>query len=364
MTDGREKVQKEEFDGVPEYLMILITQECNLNCSYCYLHEKPEGQIRREVVEPVFRWLASSGKKVHFQITGGEPLLYPELVEYILKRIRSDFSSATVGIQTNGSLIDDALSRMFKKYGVQVGISLDGTEEVHDEFRSGFSETLRGIVALEREEVDFGITCVVYEENVRNLDELLLTLAGFRGFRGINLDLLTVKKPFCTGPKPALPASIKEGVGKLLRALYWVNRYRAVPIRFSQMEALFRKGSPCPAVRKKSLAVCPDGELYPCAHLIGDETFSCGFVDDLSGRRDAPYELLKKSVSKFRRKNRSFCHLCPCDCPARLYYNYINTFKDLATDPACTLFETVYAGVSCERFEELSGELAFLREVK
>jgi uncharacterized protein len=75
-----------------------------------------------------------------FTLFGGEPLLVPErdledLWAWGLARFGSN------AIQTNGTLINDNHIRMFKKYQVEVGISIDGPRELND---------LRWIGSLER----------------------------------------------------------------------------------------------------------------------------------------------------------------------------------------------------------------------
>ncbi|HCX89504.1 MAG TPA: radical SAM protein, partial [Deltaproteobacteria bacterium] len=67
----------------PRYLVLLLTTACNLNCAYCYREERDHFQsMPREVAEKALRLAASSGSSFHVQITGGEPCLEPELIEW------------------------------------------------------------------------------------------------------------------------------------------------------------------------------------------------------------------------------------------------------------------------------------------
>jgi uncharacterized protein len=74
-----------------------------------------------------------------------------------------------------------------------VGVSLDGPPAVHEQQRGMAAETLRGLKLLEREGIPFRVTTVLTQTNVRVLDRLVLTLAGFACAGGIGLDLLVNK---------------------------------------------------------------------------------------------------------------------------------------------------------------------------
>jgi uncharacterized protein len=66
-----------------------------------------------------------------FTLFGGEPLLVPEQdLEELWSWGLSQYGRNSV--QTNGTLINDEHIRMFKKYKVHVGISLDGPGELND----------------------------------------------------------------------------------------------------------------------------------------------------------------------------------------------------------------------------------------
>ena len=73
----------------------------------------------------------------------------------------------SLSIQTNGTLIDEAWAEVFKKHRVQVGISMDGPQPVHDMFRVDHAgrgshvQVERGIQILRDAHVPYGILCVI-----------------------------------------------------------------------------------------------------------------------------------------------------------------------------------------------------------
>lgn len=105
--------------------------KCNIQCQYCYQNpQRDAGNVLREYdMELMKKRVAEEGGG--FTLFGGEPLLIPikdleELWSWGLDRYGRN------AIQTNGTLINDDHLRLFKKYKVQVGISVDGPLDLND----------------------------------------------------------------------------------------------------------------------------------------------------------------------------------------------------------------------------------------
>ncbi|MEA3290780.1 MAG: radical SAM protein, partial [Pseudomonadota bacterium] len=105
--------------------------KCNIQCQYCYQDpQRDAGNVlHRFDVEKMKASLAQSGAE--FTIFGGEPLLTPEPVLEELWSFGLDKYGSN-GIQTNGTLISDRHVDLFKQYKVNVGISVDGPEDLND----------------------------------------------------------------------------------------------------------------------------------------------------------------------------------------------------------------------------------------
>jgi len=89
----------------------------------------------REVAAGSLEYAAGSGLPFHVQLTGGEPTLEPALIEWVVSLIRQKGWPATIGLQTNGSLLDRSLVGICKHYDIQMGVSLDGPPEVQERMR-------------------------------------------------------------------------------------------------------------------------------------------------------------------------------------------------------------------------------------
>lgn len=122
-----------------EILPVGVT--CNLRCDYCYEQPEREKQpVHRYNRDAVIKGLKYSHG--FWQIFGGEPLLLQiEQLEELLKIGYEKWGYT--GIQTNGTLITSAHVDLFRKYRTQVGISLDGPDELNDSRWAGTLEATR-----------------------------------------------------------------------------------------------------------------------------------------------------------------------------------------------------------------------------
>ena len=302
--------------------------------------------MSRDIAEAGIRLAASSGLPFHVQMTGGEPTLEPGLIERVGGLIRKEAWPATIGIQTNGTLLEKSMIRIFKKYDIQVGVSLDGPPSIHETLRGKADATLKGLKLLSDEGVGFRVTTVITDKNVMALGELVLLLSVFPSAMGLGLDLLVRKGRAMKGDSVdhPPPQELRRGLRSLAKALKWVNRNRPHPIELRELallrQAARRKGaSPfCHACIGESMAVHPDGTVYPCSQTVGDPDFALGTIDAI----DALDETCLLRLGGYRLEGDACgaCPLsgsCPGDCPSRLYYNGTQKGK-----LACIMYQTLW----------------------
>ena len=84
-------------------LYIKVTDYCNANCKFCANGSCTDfGKIDLEKLEFVIRYLKDNNRLHSISLTGGEPMINPDLVNKILNLIWSVDSRIQVQISTNG----------------------------------------------------------------------------------------------------------------------------------------------------------------------------------------------------------------------------------------------------------------------
>lgn len=142
-----------------DYLRISITDLCNLRCSYCMpkgVTEKLRHKdiITYEEVENLCRAAASLGvKKV--RITGGEPLVRPDISKLISK-IKAISGIEDISITTNGVLLLE-LAQELRNSGLdRLNISLDSLKKHRYSALTGKDELEKVLKGIEKaKEVGF-----------------------------------------------------------------------------------------------------------------------------------------------------------------------------------------------------------------
>ena len=157
------------------HVVMQPTTGCNLNCTYCYLPGRDKyRRMRPEVAVAVATAVRTAPHQITILWHGGEPLscgigLFRELLEPF-RELRTE-GRIQHSVQTNATLINDEWCGLFKEEGVSVGVSLDGyekqnTSRVNWADGPSFSEAMRGIEALKRHGIEFGVIAVVNQHNI------------------------------------------------------------------------------------------------------------------------------------------------------------------------------------------------------
>lgn len=168
----------------PMYVMLKPAGSlCNLRCKYCYYLEKDKlykqcknHVISDELLEKFIKEYieAQTTPQVLFTWHGGETLMrpisfYKRALE--LQRIYGRGRQIDNCIQTNGTLLNDEWCQFFKENNFLVGVSIDGSQEFHDEYRRTatnkptFVKVMNGINLLNKHGVEWNALAVVNDYN-------------------------------------------------------------------------------------------------------------------------------------------------------------------------------------------------------
>ncbi|XRP96544.1 radical SAM protein [Methanocaldococcus sp. 16A] len=183
-----------------KYLILKITNRCNLNCIYCYASNKNNKDMDFETAKNAVDYILKIDDKLKIQFTGGEPLLNFDLIERIISYCTETYSNKYISyaIQTNGTLLSEKIIKKIKDLEIKIGISIDGLE-VNDILRPyknkkpSTIDTLKGIYLLKEHNIPFGVTIVVTNKNLPYIKEFIEYLMAL-GIKSVSFDLLKPKK--------------------------------------------------------------------------------------------------------------------------------------------------------------------------
>lgn len=153
-----------------------LIRRCNLTCKHCYsisADTQFKGELSTDEVYTTLDDLKQYGVPVLI-LSGGEPLMRPDIFEISHRTKEMGFY---VGLSTNGTLIDEENIEKIAAVGYNyVGISIDGLEKTHDQFRrleGAFQQSMRGIALCQQHGIKVGLRFTLTQENAHDLEPLL-----------------------------------------------------------------------------------------------------------------------------------------------------------------------------------------------
>ncbi len=124
--------------------VFLLSRRCNLRCHYCNVDAGPGVGDRLDpgLFEAWVSALAGLGHiDLGVQLHGGEPLMSSPTVECHAETARQVVDRwptarlSTIGVVTNGLLLDRHRAVSLRSAGIEVIVSVDGPQHIHDRFR-------------------------------------------------------------------------------------------------------------------------------------------------------------------------------------------------------------------------------------
>ena len=146
---------KDRYGRTIDYIRVALTDTCNLRCWYCVGREDPSAACAAQKLthQEYFRILRIAVNSLgirKIRLTGGEPLLYPQLEDMIVNLLDLP-GLEELAITTNGLLLQEKAA-MLRRSGIhRVNVSLEGATEqayFNNTGRSCLRQILVGLDAL------------------------------------------------------------------------------------------------------------------------------------------------------------------------------------------------------------------------
>jgi uncharacterized protein len=326
-----------------ESFSVYLAQSCNMSCSYCWnlggsFGKTPRlmGRSKAREVTGLILSLArsSSAERIAINFYGGEPLLdFPALKSITLGLLRQQGSigkSFQFSVDTNGVLLEGETAQFLASHFSQVGVSLDGREEIHDSLRRGkdgeptWQRIVDNINAFPKPGL-LGLRATLtplsdsYLQTFRQLSQLRVRrihleychLPGYH--ENLRYQSLVV-------PQQRQLRELREFLDYYIDS---ISRYRSrgqIPCSSNLLDNLIRirRGDrftkPCGA-GMNSIAINSRGEVFPCIAFVDRDNFTMGGVDAGSCLS------LPEALAEFQVDSKSDCQACwlRYDCAGGCY---------------------------------------------
>ena len=97
--------EKEEVKLNFKTLMVEITRKCNLKCNHCFAGEPQDIVMSKHIIDRFLPQILSCG---HMALTGGEPMLEPDTIAYLVDSIiKNNINVMQFSSVVNGTILDD-----------------------------------------------------------------------------------------------------------------------------------------------------------------------------------------------------------------------------------------------------------------
>jgi uncharacterized protein len=258
-----------------------IANGCNLKCSYCYAdsgnYGLPSKMMTIETASKFVEFCTTHFEKIgNIVFFGGEPLLNPKVIEYICKSFENMHKEKKInympewGIITNGTILNDNVMKLIKRYIKFITVSIDGPQKLNDfnrKFKNGkgsYSKISDFITKIKKETdvfIKYEATYTSYHrQNNWNESDISSFLKNEFNIIGSVVPDINYQDYFNT--KKITNNSYPEGFFGILN---------------SMAHKVYKEMCP---VGKNIVAVSTDGEIYPCHMNNGKKHLSLGNISD------------------------------------------------------------------------------------
>lgn len=219
----------------PETIIVQPTSLCPLACTYCYL---PQRHLKQDMSPAVAAAVAAgiepNWPPMEVVWHGDEPLaIGPQRLSALLEPFERLRRAGRVQhkVQTGATLITDAWCELFVRYGIGVGVSIDGPRSAnrHRVDRAGrpmFDRIVAGVETLKRHGIPFIVLVVVSRDGTHRAVEVLDFLRDL-GCRWVGFNIEAKEGANALGDTPTL-----EYARRFWRDTFaWCQQNRDVTVR-------------------------------------------------------------------------------------------------------------------------------------
>ncbi len=313
-----------------EHINFLVTDGCNLGCTYCQIEKNlTAGRVQDLSVSDAkaaldrLKAFVPEDARVTVNLTGGEPLVNFETVNFLLGYASECFGSLRFSLFTNGTLLDSRIARILKEYNVLTIVSLDGPEEIHDKRRrdlggqGSYARSLEGYRTAQAEGCSCALSSVACEETLSDIDTFADWAISLRPLSlGYNYPHLLLGHPGGTFEVSRYTAAILALHRKMQGHGIYLENYER-----------FRRAVAAKRVRRRECQACgrgitvrADGKFGPCKSLlVSDRIVLCPETFDYSSDETVQSWAARTPLSKAECRKCDALAICGGGCAYDAY---------------------------------------------
>ena len=316
-------VLKNRYNSSDMALTILPTRGCNFGCIYCYEQDRPNVLMNEQTEKAIVKFVCSNSNLKRLSVVwyGGEPLLNFDSMVRLTKMFKQLNIEYSAKIVSNGYLLTKEKADLMKDLAIRnIQITFDGSEEIHNQRRfllggqptyRKIMDNLKYLLSINKEitiDIRTNIDCrnkddynKFYQDFKSEINDKRVTM-----YPGFVSDLLSSE---CVSPE----FNISEGGYKAQFILDIFDKYG---IEIKSFLPKYRRHS-CVASKYFAFVIGPEGELYKCWRMVGNQKEAIGNVNDGSFDmvKFSKYLIGADYTLDFKCLQCEFITLCGGGCP-------------------------------------------------
>ena len=306
---------------------IYLTDNCNMNCKYCYEKEMhKDNQIDIQMVKNIIDIEAKSkSKQCILTFFGGEPLLKKHLIYEVSNYIKSQKykTNFLYNMTTNATLIDDEFIKFVKNNPfISLSISIDGNMESHNRNRmfngknGSYDIVEKNVKKLLNESKIPVAVPVITKNNEKDLYNSIENLIKI-GFRRINIqyDFMT---EWDDQDIEILKSELEKVANLYMKKMREEDEFDLLEIDekiFSYIDDSKNVNDNC-SVGLRGANIGTNGKIYPCMQFMYDDKYEIGDCHNGINKKlqVEVHNKLKQELKECKECNyRKRCnHTCSC----------------------------------------------------
>lgn len=137
----------------PQAVTMLLTNDCNLACSYCFESNKGKDYMPKEmaldILKATYNVVDPMAGIFTLNMFGGEPLMNWETFKAICDYVLENNLKIRITATTNLTLLTDEMIGYIDELSIPILVSVDGIKEVHDKHRcNSFDKVIENMKKL------------------------------------------------------------------------------------------------------------------------------------------------------------------------------------------------------------------------